>query len=99
MSDGIPADPGASTDSKVILPALISDELPVDQPYLLLADDTEIASRPGGYVVEARRYYVDLDEGVQPSTPILRRESDRLQLIVPLGAHSGQRSCRYSLVW
>lgn len=67
--------------------------------YLLLAEDDVITSRPGGYVVGDRRYYLDLDDGNQRFKPLLRTDRGRRQLIVPLGNETGERSYRYSLVW
>jgi len=69
------------------------------QPHLLIAEDTEIVSRTGGYVVGERRYYVEIDERAEAPRPLLRTDRERRQLIVPLGNQSGERTYRYSLVW
>ncbi len=77
----------------------ISGEPLAGQPYLLIAEDTGIVSRPGGYVVGERRYYVEIDERAGAPKPLLRTDRERRQLIVPLGNQSGERAYRYSLVW
>lgn len=69
-------------------------------PWLLLAEADAITSRPGGYVIGDRQYYIDIDpEGPDRPRPELRMERGRRQLILPLGNTTEARTFRYTLIW
>ncbi len=67
--------------------------------YLLLAEDASIVSRPGGYIIGDRRWYLDVGQNDSTLRPLIRTDRGRRQLIVPLGTTTGERSFRYSLIW
>lgn len=67
--------------------------------YALLAEGRTIAAQPdgGGYVVGDREYYLDWPKDA-PGKPVLRREGDRMQLLL-LVPEAGAREFTYNLLW
>ncbi len=65
--------------------------------WALLAEGSAITPQPGGYVVGDREYYLDWPKD-SPVRPLLRREGDRVQLLVKVPA-AGARELTYNLVW
>ncbi len=65
--------------------------------WALLAEGSAITPQAGGYIVGDREYYLDWPKD-SPVRPLLRREGDRVQLLVKVPV-SGVREFTYNLVW
>jgi hypothetical protein len=75
--------------------------------FALLAEDSTITPQPGGggYIIGDREYYLDWPKDA-PDQPVLRREGDRVQLLVRVPdpdadeeTEIGDRTCTYNLLW
>jgi hypothetical protein len=69
------------------------------ETWALLAESSTITLQPGGggYIVGDREYYLDWPKD-SPGQPLLRREGDRVQLLLRV-PESGVRELSYNLVW
>ena len=67
--------------------------------WALLAEGPAITPQPGGngYVIGERQYYLDWPKD-SPLQPVLRREGDRVQLLVKVPV-TGARELTYNLLW
>lgn len=67
--------------------------------WVLLAEDKTITRQPdgGGFIIGDRAWYLDWPKDAA-AQPALRREGDRVQLIVRLTGY-GPREITYNLVW
>jgi hypothetical protein len=67
--------------------------------WALLAEGSAITAQPdgSGYIVGDREYYLDWPKD-SPGQPLLRREGDRVQLLLRL-PESGTREYTYNLLW
>jgi hypothetical protein len=68
------------------------------ETWALLAESSAITLQPGGgYIIGDREYYLDWPKD-SPAQPQLRREGDRVQLLVRV-PESGVREISYNLAW
>jgi hypothetical protein len=66
--------------------------------WALLVESSALTPQPGGgYLVGDREYYIDWPKD-SPVRPLVRREGDRVQLLVKVPV-SGTREFTYNLVW